>query len=71
MADNEFPGVIPHKRIPATREVPQMVICLQENRIIIDITYFDAATAGEEYRGWRNARESGELAQLIAKAAMA
>lgn len=66
MSDEDFPGVIPHKRTPATREVPQMVICLRKNnRIIIDVTYVDAANASIQYRGWRLACESGELAQLI------
>jgi hypothetical protein len=65
MSDNDFPGVIPHNRTPATPEVPQMVICLRGNRIVIDVTYADAATAAAQYRGFRLARESGALARLI------
>lgn len=67
----EFPGVIPHMRTPATQETPQMVMCLRKNRLIIDVTYHDEAAANIQYRGWMRARESGELAQLIDSAGAA
>lgn len=63
--DNDFPGVVPHKRTAATREVPQMVIRSMGKRIIIDVTYVDTATGEAQYRAWIRARESGALAQLI------